>query len=299
MEEFEMSGEPKMSLKMIIHILNNFSEQIESVIDSDLVYFKGQITSQTATALHDVIKETSQKGRKNGRLAMILNSSGGEPDKVYRLVDAIRAFYSENVMFIIPTYAISAGTLLALSGDEIYLTKSSGLGSIDIQIEQGAGDYIPFSIYKELQQQMQLPEPEKEKFLKDIKYYKYLQEQNGAIHMASRYLINHLFSKEDLTIEQKTKIEKIPSQLADPIFLKELGILNHSQPILLDKLKEMGLSVIKDYEEVFPKETVKFIHEYHEVNKEFSLIKQWHDEISIYSRIAAENIPNFIRRASV
>ena len=207
MDEFQIYDQPKMTSKMIEHILNCFSEKIESAVDSDLIYFNGRLTTQTVTALQTVIEATRENGLDNGRLAIILNSSGGEPDKVYRLVDEIRTLYKKNVMFIIPTYAISAGTLLAFSGDEIYLTETSGLGSIDTQIEQKDGSYIPFAIYKERGGEIELPQAKKEKLLTEIKYYKYLAEQNAAISIAGLYLRTHLFARESLTAEKLNEIQ--------------------------------------------------------------------------------------------
>lgn len=58
------------------------------------------------------------------------------------------------VEFIIPNYAYSAGTVLALSGDEIYMDYYSVLGPIDPQFPTENGNHVPgmgyLSKYEEL-----------------------------------------------------------------------------------------------------------------------------------------------------
>jgi serine dehydrogenase proteinase len=49
----------------------------------------------------------------------------------------------KTVLFIVPDYAYSAGTVLALSGDEIYMDYYSILGPIDPQIQSADGRFVP------------------------------------------------------------------------------------------------------------------------------------------------------------
>jgi len=53
-------------------------------------------------------------------------------ETIERIVAVMRNHY-ESVSFIIPNFAFSAGTVLALSGDEIYMDYYSVLGHIDPQ----------------------------------------------------------------------------------------------------------------------------------------------------------------------
>ena len=76
------------------------------------------------------------------RLAVVLETTGGYIETVERMVRAMRQHYEE-VIFIIPNYAYSAGTVLALSGDDILMDYHSILGPIDPQYGSGNGDYVP------------------------------------------------------------------------------------------------------------------------------------------------------------
>lgn len=71
----------------------------------------------------------------------MLETTGGYIETVERLALTFRNNYSV-VEFIVPNYAYSAGTVLAMSGDEIYMDYFSILGPIDPQY-QDEGDYLP------------------------------------------------------------------------------------------------------------------------------------------------------------
>jgi len=86
------------------------------------------------------IKERNSKSKE--RLVVIVETNGGFAETVERIVSAFRRHYSI-VEFIIPNYAYSAGTLLVLSGDEIYMDYYSVLGPIDPQYQSENGESVP------------------------------------------------------------------------------------------------------------------------------------------------------------
>src|SRR4029078_10078292 len=62
---------------------------------------------------------------------------------IQRIVDTLRHHYSI-VDFVIPNYAMSAGTVLALSGDAIHMDYYSILGPIDPQLRRsGSQRMVP------------------------------------------------------------------------------------------------------------------------------------------------------------
>lgn len=89
------------------------------------------------------------------RLAVVLETTGGYIETVERIVRAMRQHY-QDVIFVIPNFAYSAGTVLALSGDDIYMDYHSILGPIDPQYGAANGEYVPgmgyLAKYKELVQ---------------------------------------------------------------------------------------------------------------------------------------------------
>jgi ClpP class serine protease len=68
-----------------------------------------------------------------GPLDVIIHSPGGSLEATESIVDILRLKFSD-IRFFVPNTAKSAATMLALSGDEIFLASSAELGPIDPQI---------------------------------------------------------------------------------------------------------------------------------------------------------------------
>src|SRR6478609_2807025 len=81
---------------------------------SDLVPIQDQLSNLDGTAKLDIILETG----------------GGSAEVAEDIVRLVHAKYDE-VNFIIPGWAKSAGTIMAMAGDEILMEPGSALGPID------------------------------------------------------------------------------------------------------------------------------------------------------------------------
>jgi len=73
---------------------------------------------------------------------VILVTGGGNATQVSKFVDKLRSRF-DNVTFLIPNIAMSAGTVFALSGNEIIMGPGSYLGPIDPQVPNQDGMYVP------------------------------------------------------------------------------------------------------------------------------------------------------------
>lgn len=80
--------------------------------------------------------ETASDSLPPGPLDIILHTPGGISEAVEGIVNVIRPKFNP-VRFIIPHIAKSAGTMLALSGNEILLHPNAELGPIDPQMVVG------------------------------------------------------------------------------------------------------------------------------------------------------------------
>ncbi len=78
--------------------------------------------------------EARQDRREN--LFVIIDTPGGVVEVVERIVRVLRRHYTE-VKFIVPDKAMSAGTVLVMSGDQILMDYHSCLGPIDPQLVRG------------------------------------------------------------------------------------------------------------------------------------------------------------------
>lgn len=75
-------------------------------------------------------------------LTVVLQTNGGYIETVERIVRVTRTNFTE-VKYIVPNCAYSAGTVLALSGDDILMDYHSVLGPIDPQYASPNGEYMP------------------------------------------------------------------------------------------------------------------------------------------------------------
>src|SRR5262245_9709940 len=67
---------------------------------------------------------------KQDRLALVLYTIGGDTNTPWPFVNFLRG-YCDELFVLVPFWAHSAGTLIALGADKIYLTRFGTLGPID------------------------------------------------------------------------------------------------------------------------------------------------------------------------
>lgn len=67
------------------------------------------------------------------KLSLVLDTTGGQTSAAWRLINLLRSF-CEELEVIIPTKAMSAGTLMSLGAEQIVMTKQAALGPIDPSI---------------------------------------------------------------------------------------------------------------------------------------------------------------------
>lgn len=112
---------------------------IERIMDADCLTYVGSIAFGADDDIRDAVEAIQDKKSK---LVCILETMGGYTEAARRIADTFRHHYS-TVDFLIPNYALSAGTILVMSGDAIHMDYYSVLGPIDPQIEGPDGNLIP------------------------------------------------------------------------------------------------------------------------------------------------------------
>ncbi|WP_432449650.1 SDH family Clp fold serine proteinase [Aliiroseovarius marinus] len=112
--------------------------------DADVVSIFAPMTYGVDDLVRNEVEHLSEthQGKKNSRLVVILETNGGYVEVVERIVRVFRRHY-KTVEFVIPNHAFSAGTILALSGDEIHMDYFSVLGPIDPQFPNENGRFLP------------------------------------------------------------------------------------------------------------------------------------------------------------
>ncbi len=116
--------------------LSNLINTVESLTSGDcLSYTTGPIAFGADDAIRDAVETLSNRSKRRGKkIVIILETEGGFAEVARRISDTIRHHYTV-VDFLIPSHAMSAGTILAMSGDSIYMNYYSVLGPIDPLVE--------------------------------------------------------------------------------------------------------------------------------------------------------------------
>lgn len=130
--------------RSIHEIIDARCKKLEDELKSDVVFYHGSIYPQFFRPFRDFIEQVKKTSdREEGAISVLLRTGGGSAETTERMVGVLRKHYDQ-VNFIVPDIAMSAGTILCMSGDRIYMDYASTLGPIDPQVPTpDTGDYVP------------------------------------------------------------------------------------------------------------------------------------------------------------
>lgn len=221
---------------------------LEKTFEADILFYYGQIYDSMTPVYRDIVQTLSEGGDSlQKRLVIFLNTPGGSVETVEKYAFINRHFYNE-VYFVVPEQAMSAGTVFCLSGDKIYMDFASSLGPIDPQIFNGER-YVPALGY--LDKIQELVDKSNRGILLNAVDLFFLQRQDTAflrlceqqktltIDLIEKWLVEYKF--KDLSQSEREKAEhakKIAKQLGD-----NTKWLSHGRYISIEQLKEIGLEV--------------------------------------------------------
>lgn len=115
-------------------------KRVEDCFDADVIACIHPILQP----MDDIIRQKMDDlSNKRNDLLVILETDGGSIETTERIADVFRHHYKGEVSFIIPNHAMSAGTILVMSGDRILMDYYSILGPIDPQIRNSEGMMVP------------------------------------------------------------------------------------------------------------------------------------------------------------
>jgi ClpP class serine protease len=255
------------------NLLKEYLEKLEQELQADVLVYIGPITYGVDSELRNAI-ELRQKRRK--KLAVILETEGGYIEVAERLANLFRHYYSKSVEFIVPNFAMSAGTVLVMSGDSIYMDYFSVLGPIDPQVEQEGG-FIPALGY--LEKYDELIEKSKKGNLTQAELHfliakfdpamlhKYEQAKELSISLLKEWLVKYKFKNWKITKTRKmTVTPQMRKERAEEIGekLNKTKIWHtHSKCISMQTLRRYLKLEIEDIEEM---PTVnKYLKEYYQL----------------------------------
>lgn len=259
--------------------ISDLLKKLEAKLDADVFTYYGEIVNGVESQVKDLIETLAKDSDKHRAIYVFLTTPGGSLTPVQRMVDILRHFYEE-VNFIVPDYAYSAGTIWCMSGDNIYMNYYSTLGPIDPQVQNKDGNLVAALGYldkiNELLEKARKNELTQAEFLilKDFdlaELRSYEQAKELAVDMLKKWLTKYKF--KDWTVhsstgaavtneEKEARALDIANKLSDNNIWK-----SHGRPIGIQVLKdELRLKII-DFER--DSELSDIIGEYYDALTEY------------------------------
>ena len=117
----------------IISVLNERAKKLEDALAMSVLAYVGSIHPGFLRTFRDADEIIRRRARFANSIGVLLRTGGGSAETAESMATILRNHFSE-VNFIVPDIAMSAGTILCMSGDRIYMDYSSALGPIDPQV---------------------------------------------------------------------------------------------------------------------------------------------------------------------
>lgn len=231
--------------------------RLEKYFDADVIFFYGEIRIGEEKPYRAFMERLQADHDKHEKLGIFLNTPGGSVETVEKFVNINRHYYDE-IYFIVPDMAMSAGTVFCMSGDKIFMDYSSSLGPIDPQVFNGK-QYVPALGY--LDKINELIEKSTDGKLLSQAELLFLQQQDLAflrlceqqrdltIDLIKQWLVQYKFKNwnersdgtEVTPTDKEVRAGEIATALGD-----NKKWLSHGRCIDIKKLNEMELK-IDDY----------------------------------------------------
>lgn len=206
---------PHNANQFIERELDSRARNLAEAFDAETLSFTGPLIHGTDDIVHRTIEEMRKDASNKDRLVVVLTTTGGYIEVVQRIVETMRHHY-RYVDFVVPNHAFSAGTVLAMSGDSIYMNYYSRLGPIDPQVEGQNNRQVPALGY--LIQWERLLKKAREGTITTVEaslllnkfdlaeLYKYEQARELSITLLKRWLVSYKFKDWNHTQDRGIRV---------------------------------------------------------------------------------------------
>ncbi|MFA5412641.1 MAG: ATP-dependent Clp protease proteolytic subunit [Candidatus Micrarchaeia archaeon] len=196
---------------------------------SEVLHINGQISKDLATLLYEFLNNNTYP--PDSRVLVSINSAGGDPDATYQIYKLLKSQFTK-VDFAVPRFAKSAATLLALSGDNLLMSRVGELGPLDIQLEVSSGFWISGNSVRDSINMINELYSENPEVAKE-----WLKQLNPIV-------FSELDRKNEITEEYANKMWNLPDKKKAIKALVE-KYPHHGYVIDIDEVQELGFKVEK------------------------------------------------------
>lgn len=123
-------------------LLKKIAASRESEVISYITGDRQGMETQVSPEVIDIFVEHLDAIGPCKKISLILHTRGGNTSAAWQLVNLLHTFCDE-LEVIIPTKAMSAGTLISLGADKIVMTKQAALGPIDPSLTHPLSPQMP------------------------------------------------------------------------------------------------------------------------------------------------------------
>ncbi len=191
---------------------------IEAITGRPLLVYFSQLDQEINHTDPDDLSEILS-GMPKGELDIFIQTPGGNVDATEKIISILRQ-RSTAYRVVVPSWAKSAGTVLALSADKIVLGVNSELGPIDPQWQTAIG-YIPCEL-----------------FINDPAQPHHIQKLAELHVQRNRTLAKQLLSKGMMSRKTPQEIDDVLSKISS-----SNGYLSHGAVIDYAEAKALDLNV--------------------------------------------------------
>jgi hypothetical protein len=191
--------------------------RLEEAVRGQVLSYLGPMYEPADDQIKDAVEDLAGlRRRRQAAMFVVLETGGGLITVAERIARILRHHY-RRVDFIVPSFAMSAGTVLAMSGDEIHMDYASTLGPIDPQIRQG-DRLVPALGYLEQYRRLVERSGEGRLTAAELAYlienfnpaelYQYEHERQLSIVLLQEWLARYKFKNWKVTETDKTTVTR-------------------------------------------------------------------------------------------
>jgi Serine dehydrogenase proteinase len=195
-------------------------DAIEEAAKADVLAYFGPMFPPGDNEIKDAVESIKPPRRsqpKRRTLMVVLETDGGYITVAERMAEIFRHHY-RRVEFVVPSYAMSAGTVLVMSGDAIHMDYASTLGPVDPQVRKRGDIPVPALGYLEKFDRLVAKSAEGKLTTAELQYlvaafdpaelYRYEQERELSIALLEEWLVRYKFKNWKVTDGKGQKVTK-------------------------------------------------------------------------------------------